>query len=443
MAGGNWSVQNKVRPGAYIQFKARRNTAGGAGERGVVAFTAPLPWGNPSTVIEIDTETFYETSLEKLGFKAGDARIRHIAAAASHVNKLLLYRLGGSGAEKAKVTEGNVTATAKWGGTRGNDLQIAAQVNIDDQTRYDVSVLLDGEQVDVQTVVVAEELKSNSFVEFSGTGELAAIAGASLTGGSDGTASGTDFTAALEAFASYDFDVLGVPLEDETSKQLTAAYVKRMRENEGKKLVATVVNYPQANSEGVISLRNSIITSDGLVVPAEFLLWEVAAMQAGAAVNQSLTYAEIPNGVDAHPRLTNAQTIEALKNGELVITALNGKAIIEQDINTLTSFDEDKSKAFGKNRVIRTLDAVHNDVKRIFDRFYIGKVSNNADGRALLEAEVVKYLQSLEAIGAIEDFDSKGDISILPGTDKDAVVVNLSIKPTDSIEKIYMTVEVL
>src|SRR5690606_11976099 len=119
---------------------------------------------------------------------------------------------------------------------------------------------------------------------------------------------------------------------------------------------AVVVNYPQADYEGVISLRNGVITSDGLQVPPEMLVWEIPAMQAAANVNESLTYVAIPNAVDAYPRLTNSETIQALQNGELVITAMDGRAVIEQDINTLTTFTPEKAKHFSKNRVMRVLD---------------------------------------------------------------------------------------
>lgn len=166
-------------------------------------------------------------------------------------------------------------------------------------------------------------------------------------------------------------------------------------------------------------------------------------MQASANINESLTYSAIPNAVDAFPRLTNSETINALKNGQLVVTALNGTAVIEQDINTLSNFTADRSKAFSKNRVMRILDAIGNDVKRIFEQFYIGKVSNNADGRALLKGEIVSYLVTLQGLGAIQNFDSQTDVSVSAGSDVDAVVVELSVQPVDSIEKIYMTVEVV
>lgn len=443
MAGGTWTAQNKVRTGVYINFKSRPQPLGSLGERGIVAFPAPLPWGDPAKVIVIEASEYMDKSLELIGFRATDARIRHVSAAVSHARTVLLFRLGGTGAAKATASVDTLTATAKWGGTRGNDLQVAVQVNIDDSQKYDVVTYLEGEEVDRQTVAEIEELQPSAFIDWSGSGAPAVTAGVPLTGGTEGTASGADFSAALSAFEAYQFNVLGVPLTDATSKQLAAAYVRRQREEEGKKVQAVLVDYPTADYEGIISLRNGIVTTDGLNVPPEFILWEIAAMEAAADFNQSLTYTAIPNAVDAFPRLTNSETIAALQNGELVITAVNGTAVIEQDINTLTSFTPDRGRPFSKNRVVRVLDSIANDVKRIFETFYVGKVGNDDDGRALLEAEIVNYLLSLQGAGAIQNFDSQSDISVTQGIDADAVVIELSIQPVDSIEKIYMTVEVV
>lgn len=45
MAGGNWTSQNKVLPGVYINVKSRENIHAETGERGVVAIAEPLSWG--------------------------------------------------------------------------------------------------------------------------------------------------------------------------------------------------------------------------------------------------------------------------------------------------------------------------------------------------------------------------------------------------------------
>jgi hypothetical protein len=43
---------------------------------------------------------------------------------------------------------------------------------------------------------------------------------------------------------------------------------------------------------------------------------------------------------------------------------------------------------------------------------------------------------------AVTNFDGAKDITVLPGEAVDAVVVDLVIQPVDSMEKLYMTVNV-
>ncbi|RCX22589.1 tail sheath protein [Fontibacillus phaseoli] len=441
MAGGTFTVQNKVRPGVYINFKSEAKPLGNLGERGIAAFPAPLPWGkNGITVLE--SGTYMEQALSQIGFRPTDSRIRHITAAMAHASKLLIYRIGAAGGKKAAGTVGNLTATAKYAGTRGNDLQVVVQPNMDQPGAFDVQTLLDGEEVDLQTVTQAEELAANGFIDFKGTGTIAETAGLLLEGGTDGTGTAGEYADAFVAFEAEEFNVLGVPVTDSAIKQLAVAFTKRLREEEGNKIQTVLHDYPGADYEGVISLKNSVITSDGMTVDPVHLLWEIAAMEAAADVNESLTYAAIPNAVDVSPKYTHSEIVRALSNGEMVLSASNGQAVIEQDVNTLKSFTPQKDKKFSKNRVVRVLDATANDIRKIFSKSYIGKIDNNADGRNLLKGEVIAYLERLQGLGAIQNFDSQTDLQVLPGDDVDAVMISLAVQPVDSPEKIYMNVTV-
>ncbi|MMZ64587.1 Phage tail sheath protein [compost metagenome] len=88
------------------------------------------------------------------------------------------------------------------------------------------------------------------------------------------------------------------------------------------------------------------------------------------------------------------------------------------------------------------MDAIANDLQRTFETQYIGKVNNDANGRNLLKAEAISYLDQMQGLGAIQNFDSQNDIEVLPGVDVEAVLINLAVQPVDSIEKIYMTITV-
>jgi hypothetical protein len=276
---------------------------------------------------------------------------------------------------------------------------------------------------------------------FSGTGSLEAAAGVPLQGGADGTVSNQDYMDYLAAVEVQDFNTMALPSDDASLKSLIVSFIKRVRD-EGKKVQAVLANYPTADYEGVISVKNGVLLSDGTVVNATQATAWVAGATAGANVNESLTYQAYDDAIDVDVRYTNTQIIDALTNGEMLFVPSDGKAVIEQDINTFTSYTPEKGKQFSKNRVIRLLDGIATDFRRIFESYYIGKVNNNADGRNIFKNECVNYLATLQNISAIQNFDSQSDITVMQGTDPDSVIVDLFIQPVDSIEKIYFTIRI-
>ncbi|MDD6032042.1 MAG: phage tail sheath C-terminal domain-containing protein, partial [Oscillospiraceae bacterium] len=157
------------------------------------------------------------------------------------------------------------------------------------------------------------------------------------------------------------------------------------------------------------------------------------------AVNQSCTYDTYDGAADAYPRLTDSETIAALQAGHLVFTARSGKVLLEQDQNSLVSFTPEKGRAFRKNRVVRVLDQLAEDTRRIFESYYLGKASNSADGRRLYQAELLGYLRSLAEIGALEQPEND-DVTVTAGEEPDVVIAALAVRPVDSMEKLYMTV---
>ncbi|MBD3917630.1 phage tail sheath family protein [Paenibacillus sp. PR3] len=437
MAGGVWTTQNKVRPGIYINFVNDGGSIGVMGERGTTSIALPLSWGPAKQLLRIEAG---DNVKDLLGYDMASQQLLLVREALKRASTLLLYRLNVG--TKASAVIGALTATAVHGGERGNDLSVIVQANIDDSTKFDVTTMLSGEAIETQTVSTVDELRSNQWVSFSGTGTLTATAGAALAGGSDGSVTNADHTDFLSALELEDFQTAALSATDNTLKGVYAAFARRLRESEGKKIQVVLENYPLADHEGVISVKNGVILSDGTrLTAAQATAW-VAAATASAGVAESLTFQSYDDAADALPRYTNSQTIAALEAGEFVFTASNGQVIVEQDINSLTSFGGDKGKSFHKNRVVRVLDGIGNDMKRIFEQYYLGKVSNNADGRNMLKSEIITYLTSLQDSNAIQNFDPQTDITVQQGADSDSVTVEAGIQPVDSVEKIYMKVKV-
>lgn len=253
---------------------------------------------------------------------------------------------------------------------------------------------------------------------------------------------GDDVAAALSALKTVSFNVLCYPYdstEEETNKAAIATWIKAMREDEGIKCQAVLANHV-ADSEAVINVVQGIKLSDGTELTAAQTTAWVAGATAGASVTTSNTGAAYTGAIDVIPRMTKTEMEAAITAGKFIFkvdTAQNVSVVY--DINSLTTVTVEKGKMFTKNRLVRTIDNIANDVAKIFEANYVGKVNNNEDGRLLLKAALVDYFVTLQNMGAIQNFETD-DVTVVAGGDTDAVEITCNIQPVDSVEKIYITV---
>lgn len=251
----------------------------------------------------------------------------------------------------------------------------------------------------------------------------------------------SDVKTVLAKLKTVEFNTVCYPYDDgaEEIKTAIAEWITSMREEEGIKVNAALANV-DADSEGIINVVQGVILSDGTVLTAaETTAW-VAGASAGASVTTSNTGMVYTGAIDVSPRMTRLQMESAVQAGKFIFKVDSAQNVtVVSDINSLTTFTPEKGKVMSKNRVIRTVDGIANDVTSIFEGSYVGKINNNEDGRSMLKAALVDYFSTLQNMGAIQNFDTD-DVTISAGADSDAVVVDIAVQPVDSIEKIYITV---
>ncbi len=441
IGGGTFTVQNKTLPGAYINFVSM-GTNGTMGSRGVAALPLELNWGPENQVFEMTSEDLNTSSLKVLGYDPTDASILLIREALKRAKSLLIYRVN-SGGTKASASVGGMTVTAKWGGTRGNNIQVAILANVDGATKVDVVTYLDQMEMDRQTVEKtggAASLVPNDFVTFGAAETLTAAVATALTGGTNGTVAAANYTAALNAFEVESFNVIGYPGTEEDIKSLFDVFVKRLRDDEGKKITGVLYQH-NGDHIGLINVKNGVILSNGTKVTGDQAVAWVTGASAGAEINESLTNTPYDDAVDVDIKYTTSQFEAAVKAGEFVFYADNGKARVLTDINSLVTIGQNMSSDWTSNRVVRVMDSWANDVSRIFGDSYIGIVTNSDTGRQLFKADLVSLALQYQSIDAISNFSSE-DITIYQGTGKRDVTVDCALQPNDSMEKLYMTVVV-
>lgn len=440
MAGGKFVKQDKIRAGAYINFTAAPRTTTSIGVRGIVAFPAALSWGEANKLISVTAEELVTgKAFAKVGIRVSDdtESAQMLREALKNSYTALVYKINTGGSKATGTLNTDVTATAKYMGTIGNTISVKVATVTG---AFTVTTIVDGVEVDNQTVATVADFKTNDWVMISGTGTFTATAGVPLTGGTNGT------TGTYESFytvlaSSSKWNTVAIPLQGEASTAVT--FIKNLRDSEGRYAQAVVNNASVApDFEGVINTAGQgyIYENGERVEPNVFTVWAAGAT-AGAQIDQSNTYKVVTGAVDVINPMTNSEIEEALVAGKFVLsTRQDGKVVIEQDINSLTSYTTDKPRDWAKNRVVRTLDDLATQIRTTFESNYIGKIDNDKSGRTILKSDIVSLFNSAQAIGAIRDFDSTTDILIEQGSEIDVVVASIAVHPVDAMEKLYATI---
>lgn len=430
---GTFVNQNKVRPGVYINFSTDKPLAIELSDRGTVGLPLSLSWGPAGSVITVDRG---ESTWDKLGYELSDPKLLLLREALKRATKALVYRINDGVTASATLSDG-VTAEAKYKGARGNDISVRITANSE---KWDVETFVKGRSVDKQTGLTGvPDFAANSWITLEGTGAFIAVSKA-LSGGADNGAA-LDHAGFLAALQTQEYNTIACFSTVPAEQALYINHVANEREVNGR-MVQCVMADNEADKEYVVSVKNGVKLSDGTLLSAADACAWAAGATAGARVNQSLTFSKYEDAIDANPRLTHAETEEAILAGHLAFSVKSGTVVVEYDINSLTGFAAPKSKAWRSNRVIRTLDAFQTDVQTIFEAQYIGKVNNNDDGRQLLRTSIIEYCNELQRLGALQNFNGAEDITVSAGADADAVVIDAGLWPVDSVNKIYIKVNV-
>lgn len=431
LGGGTFVTQNKVLPGTYQNFISKARAFVNLAARGYVALPIALDWGPDAEVFAVTQEDLQQHSRKIFGYDYNHPKLMGVRDVFKNAHTVYFYKLA-----VAAVAAQNTYATARYKGSRGNDLTIVVQANVDEPTRFDVSTYLETILVDEQKgIASAAELKDNDLVVFKKEATLAVTAGLSLTTGSNGT----ELTAgahqeALNALESYGFNTIGVLSSDPAVKALYVEYVKRMRDEVGAKFQVIGHKLGDVNYEGVIDVQNDTVGDE--VYGGVY--W-VAGAQAGVDVNKSNTNKRYDGEytIDLTETQTTAQLTALLKNGKYVFHRTGNDVHVLEDVNTLTIFTEEKNEDFSSNQVIRVLDQIAIDTAILFNTRYLGSIQNDESGRVSLWNDLVKHRTELQRIRAIAVYDKKA-LTIEQGETKKSVVVNELIEPTVAMSQLYI-----
>lgn len=424
LGGGIFTTQNKVLPGSYINVISKAQPVSNLGERGIVALPIYLSWGK-SGVFTVTAEEFQKNSMKIFGYDYTHTHITAIREVFRHAEKVHFYNLYEDGRTKATCS----VATAKYGGSRGDNLSVVVEENLDSEGLFDVMIYMDGFEVYKQTAKTVADLKENEFVTWSMT-ELKEI-NVPLEGGADprADADATSYQNALNAFEGYNFNVLVCPPNaGETTCGLFEAYTKRLRDKVGVKF-QTVIASVKFDYEGVVELKET---------QKDAIYW-VAGALAGCALNKSCTNMTYDGEYDIPCPETQTELEQCIHDGIFAFHTVEDEVRVLVDINSLTTFTDNKGEMFSKNQVIRVADQCANDTAKIFNNEFLGKIQNDESGRISLWNRILTHRRELETMRAIDKY-SVDSLTVNQGQTRQSIVVDEVIVPLSAMEKLYMTI---
>lgn len=434
LGGGVFLTQNKKLPGSYINFVSVARATATLSDRGYAALPIELDWGKDGEVITVTSADIQKHSRKLFGYDYTHDKLKPLRDLFRNIHTAFLYKLMKNG-----VAATNTYATAICKGERGNALTTVIRTNVDDTAKVDVLTYLETKLVDEQLSVTSntDALAPNDYVKWKKNVALEVTAGTPFTAGANGEpVEGAEHQEALEALEPYSFNALGCLSTESTVKDLYIAFTQRMRDQVGVKFQTAVHKKSGVDYEGIISVLNDVKDNDNA---AALIAWTTGAL-AGCAVNKSNTNKKYNGEYEVDVKV--GKTLEtALTDGDFVFHKNGDDICVLEDINTFTSFTNEKSEDFSSNQTIRVLDQIGNDTAVIFGKKYLGKEQNDEAGRIAFWNDLTKHHRELQKIRAIENF-KPADIIVEQGEKKKSVAVTDYVTPTNAMAQLYMTVMV-
>ena len=271
-----------------------------------------------------------------------------------------------------------------------------------------------------------------------------------------------EISEALTYFEGVEFNLMCMPQAESGDVTAIKAFIKKMNDVVKYKCDAILAN-DKADSEAIINYTAKNIVVNGEEVTTANHTARMAGLIEGTQLHQSITFATLAD-VDAIENLTKEEADARIDNGELILVREMGKVRVARGVNSLTTLTDVKGNAFQKIKLRKTLNLIHNDLRRVIVEKYIGKVPNNYDNKCILITEIKNYLDELATEQLIEkvntvgidliaqkkwlkdntnlDVNNMSEQELKEANTQSNVFIAISLKVVDAMEDIVVSVEI-
>ena len=274
--------------------------------------------------------------------------------------------------------------------------------------------------------------------------------------------SSDEIAEALTYFEGVEFNLMCMPQAESSDVTAIKAFIKKMNEVVKYKCDVILAN-EEADSEAIINYTAKDIVVNGETIETSNHTARMAGLIEGTPLHQSITFATLSD-VDSVENLTKEEADNRIDAGELILVREMGKVRVARGVNSLTTLTDVKGNAFQKIKLRKTLNLIHNDLRRVIVEKYIGKVPNNYDNKCILITEIKNYLDELATEQLIEkvntvgidliaqkkwlkdntnlDINNMSEQEIKEANTQSNVFIAISLKVVDAMEDILVSVEI-
>lgn len=461
MAGTYQAGEEKIRPGVYRRYSVPETKMVAGAMTGVFAIPVKADFG-PVGVVTAHTKAAGVNEMYGIGGTVKGALNLFEGGA----TKVYVYRLG-TGGEKGKMelkdaedaavvsletkypTDIAFTVSLKFtlGSEKEKEFSVYQGAVLKEKMTYIVKE--DEEEADIFVETVNK--RSSIFNAEKATQEKKTIADINqkvITAGVSPSVTNDDYSAALEAFEAYKWNILVTDTTDTTVHTLLKAYMDRIKKNgavgccivgEGMDVTfeSRLEHAKDFNSENFIYVGSSYVDANGNKVDGYEAITMLAGIIGSTPSNQSVVHKEVPTAVDVIEVLKNEDCIKAINNGMLVLSSgEEGQVWFDSGVTTLTSLEEDQDAGWKKIRRTMTRYEMFDRIDRTIAPL-VGKVNCNSEGIANVVKVAKDVLIAMISENKLMDgADFYEDPELPHGTDDAHFVIEAT--DIDSLEKIYL-----
>lgn len=443
--------EKKVRPGVYQRI-TKRVTEGTVGAlNGVVAYIMAASWG------PVDKVTAHETAKSiRETYGAGEsveAACKIIEAGASVV---YIKRLGGANGTAGTIGTAEVGSVVKLSAKYPSDRAITVTVKekAGDATKKQIDIK-EGTTILEKFEFAASTDESDAFVKV--LSDSAYVKAEKLTAGvitaGDYTLTGknpvntaADYADGCYALEPFNYNVLAADSVEEDVTDILCAYKEESVTN-GKSIMIVVGSKPSTlfadrvkkaaacNNEGIIYL-GSAWEEEGKMIEGALAVAYAAGVIASTPSNQSIVHKEIERATDVPEKLTNAQYIEAINNGLLLVSAgPEGQVWFDSGITTLIHPNDNQDDGWKKIRRVKTRYELIDRIERTLAP-KVGRINCDNDGVAYVIQCAMTVIKEMIAEGKLYDGTFYEDPENPHMGDSAWFIIQ--VDDIDSLEKIYL-----